>query len=114
MTTLREHASAWFLVALLSASLVAVWGRAMPMPDDGRASLACLDHAAADASVDLPRGATWSPDPALTGLPVGAGTAAYDLAEERSLQRHHGTVAIPPELLAGHDSSTSPNPIGMC
>jgi len=85
MNRIREHLSAWFVVALLATGLVAVWG----VDHLGQAdAVACNEAGMTPAGITLPRGAAWQPDPALVGWPrAERDTTAYEVAEARSLER---------------------------
>jgi len=86
MTTIRDHMSAWLVVALLALAGLGLWQR--DTSAEIQAAVAC-DGASAVAATGLvtPRPLAWVPDQALAGFPdPGAvpGLAAWEVAEARS------------------------------
>lgn len=109
MNILREHLSAWAIVAMLAGVLVTVWDGLSPADHRDNAASACFDPADRTALVQLPRGTSWQPDAALAGLPQGGDViAAYELAEARNLARYKGARMSPPRVAGGV------SPTAMC
>ena len=109
MNILREHLSAWAVVAMLAGVLVAVWDGLSPAGHRYDSASACFDPAQRTPLVQLPRGTSWQPDAALAGLPHGGDeTAAYELAEARNLARYDSAGILPPRVAGGV------SPTAMC
>jgi hypothetical protein len=93
MTVLREHLSAWAVVALLAGAALLAWGPAGTR-DSGQ-TLACNERAAAPHALRLPRADAWTPDAVLAGLPEATPAGdAYELSEARSMERYRGGVPV--------------------
>ena len=107
MTNLREHLSAWAVVALLAGAMLAAWG--LGARDDGsrqEAALACIDAAAPALAVEIPRRSGWAPDAVLAGLPeAGGGLAAYEISEQRNLERYRGAGPVVRMASAGTNAA---------
>jgi hypothetical protein len=114
MNRLREFLSAWAVVALLAATILAVWGvDAMTPAPNGTVIVACNTHGEAAVAVELPRRTGWAPDAVLAGLPdSGNGQTSYELSEERSVQRYQGDA---PEIrMASGGMQPDPEPSTLC
>lgn len=114
MSNLRDHLSAWFVVALLAAAAFTVLA---PGPgdgvDDGAMTLACADHDHDAVAASLTRRAGWEPDARLVAMPETARTTpAYEIAEERNLARYNGST--PAAMLMGEASSAPQQPTVVC
>ena len=114
MSNLRDHLSAWFVVALLAATAFTVLS---PGPgdgvDNGAMTLACADHDHAAVAASLPRRAGLEPDARLVAMSeTDRITPAYEIAEERNLARYHGNA--PRVTLMGQASGAAETPTGLC
>jgi len=114
MTRLREHLSAWAVVACLAAVMLGIWGLQAPQ-DQGQSAtaLACNEPSVPAASVTLPRRSGWMPDAVLAGLPEeGQVQTAYELSEARNLERYRAARSQSGAVAYG--SNTNLNPTRMC
>ena len=114
MSNLRDHLSAWFVVALLAAATFTVL---TPGPtngvDNGAMTLACADHDRVAVAASLPRRAGWEPDARLVAMPeTDRTTPAYEIAEERNLARYHGNT--PRVTLMVQAPGAAETPTGLC
>jgi len=114
MTRLREHLSAWAVVACLAAVMLGIWGLQVPQDQgQGETALACNEPSVTAASVTLPRRSGWMPDAVLAGLPdEGQVQTPYELSEARSLERYRAARSQSGAVAYG--ANTNLNPTRMC